>query len=156
MSGDLEVIDLLLKAKADPLAMAEKEDIAPQGSAFRENLGATSVLQAAAGVGWRAEVSRGRDRDAIETIKLLLARGADINQANQAGDTPLHGAAVRGSPDIVAFLLQHGANPELRNARKLTALDIALGQADYRILPNEAVANVLRQHTLAKLSNNGR
>ncbi len=158
MSGDLQVIDLLLKAGADPLAATVGEKLKPysEGGPDRENFGETTPLQAAAGVGWRGEVSRGRDQDAIETIKLLLARGADINKPNGGGNTPLHGAALRGSPAIVEFLLKNGADPTLKNARNLTAMDIASGQPDYRILPNEAVASVLRQHAPARLSSTAR
>ena len=36
---------------------------------------------AAAGVGWREDISRGRVPDAIEAIKLLVAKGGNINEA---------------------------------------------------------------------------
>jgi len=158
MSADLELIDVLLKAGADPAAVTVGEKLKPysEGGPDRENFGETSPLQAAAGVGWREEVSRGREQDAIEAIKLLLSLGGDINKPNGGGNTPLHGAALRGSPAIVEFLLKNGADPALKNARNLTAMDIALGQPDYRILPNEAVANALRQHAPERLSSTAR
>lgn len=151
MSADLEVMNLLLGAGADT-SLATNDDPRSAGRIINENSGKTTPLMAAAGVGWREEVSRGRVADAIEAVKLLLAKGGKINDANQGGDTPLHGAAYRGSPELVEFLLKQGANPTLKNGRGFTALDIATGQPDYRILPNAAVANALRQHGTAKLS----
>ncbi len=156
LSGDLEVIRLLLDAKADTTLVTAGEKLKPyaDGGPNRDNYGQTNALQAAAGVGWREEVSRGRDQDAIETIKLLLARGADVNAANGAGNTPLHGAALRGSPAIVEFLLKQGADPTVKNARGLTPVDIAMGVPEFRIMLNQAVVNVFRQNAPAKLSSN--
>jgi len=156
MSGDLVVMNLLLQAGADPKLATVGEKLKPysEGGPDRENFGETTALQAAAGVGWRDEVSRGRDQDAIEAIKLLIARGADINAANGGGNTPLHGAAMRGSPAIVEFLLKAGADPARKNARGLTAMDIAKGEPRYRIPPNQGVAKVLDQYAPARLSAN--
>ena len=108
---------------------------------------------AAAGVGWREDISRGRVPDAIEAVKLLVAKGGNINEANQGGDTPLTGAAMRSEPALVEFLLSIGADPKHKNARGLTALDIANGNSDYSILPNPLVAEVIKKHApTAKLS----
>jgi ankyrin repeat protein len=154
MSGDLTVMNLLLQAGADPKLATVGEKLKPysEGGPDRENFGETNALQAAAGVGWRDEVSRGRDQDAIETIKLLIARGADINAANGGGNTPLHGAAMRGSPAIVEFLLKAGADPARKNARGMTAMDIAKGEPRYRIPPNQAVTKVIDQYAPARVS----
>lgn len=156
MSGDLAVMNLLLQAGADPMATTVEEKLKPysEGGPDRENFGKTTPLQAAAGVGWRDEVSRGRDEDAIAAIKLLLAKGGDINAANGGGNTPLHGAAMRGSPAIVEFLLKTGADPARKNARGMTAMDIAKGEPRYRIEPNQAVATVLAQYAPARMSAN--
>jgi uncharacterized protein len=156
MSGDLVVMNLLLQAGADPKLATVGEKLKPysEGGPDRENFGETDALQAAAGVGWRDEVSRGRDQDAIDTIKLLMARGFDINAANGGGNTPLHGAAMRGSPAIVEYLLKAGADPARKNARGMTAMDIAKGEPRYRIPPNQAVATVLTQFAPARVSAN--
>ena len=127
--ADLEIIRILLDAGADPdVVTAEQErsendveyDIMPPGQ--------TTPLMAAAGVGWRDTISRGRDADAIEALKIFLELGGDINKGNQAGDTPLHGAALRGSVAIIEFLVANGADVVAQNARGWTPLDIALGQ----------------------------
>ena len=48
----------------------------------------------------------------LETVKLLVARGADVNGADQYGRTPLIVAARYGRIEIVRFLLSHGARPD--------------------------------------------
>ena len=47
----------------------------------------------------------------LDTIKLLVARGADVNGADQYGRTALIMAARYGRIEIVRFLLSRGANP---------------------------------------------
>lgn len=145
MAGDLEVMSLLLAAGANPLVATAQHEPGPGDAADRAASGGTTALMAAAGVGWRESVSRGREGDAIKAIQLLLDRGADINAANQGGDTALHGATLRGSTAIIQFLVDHGANLYAKNARGWTALDIATGQPEQRIPYNEATATLLRR-----------
>jgi uncharacterized protein len=45
----------------------------------------------------------------LEATRLLLARGADPEQANASGQTPLAGAAFKGGTDIARALLDAGA-----------------------------------------------
>jgi uncharacterized protein len=146
MSADLEAMKLLLAAGADPLTATAKDDGPAKQPFVGFNSGSTTPLMAAAGVGWREEISRGRVPDAIDAITLLLAKGADINQANNAGNTPLIGAAMRGEPALVEFLLQHGANANAKNGIGLTAMDVAMGNSDNSMLPNPLVAAVLNKH----------
>jgi len=47
----------------------------------------------------------------LQTIRMLLARGADVSLVNAAGETPLHYAVKAGRPDIVDLLLNAGADP---------------------------------------------
>ena len=50
----------------------------------------------------------------VGTIKLLLTNGAFPNLQSESGDTALHYAAG-SSAEIVEMLLEHGADPEIRN-----------------------------------------
>ena len=145
MSGDVEIVRILLEAGADPMVVTSEQertendieyDLYPDGQ--------TTPFLAAAGVGWRDLISRGRDNDAIEVIQIFLDLGADINQANQAGHTALHGAAYRGSTAIIQFLVDSGADLSAENGRGWTALDIAMGQLDQRIAPNQNTTALLR------------
>ncbi|KRE39192.1 hypothetical protein ASG73_02280 [Janibacter sp. Soil728] len=42
----------------------------------------------------------------------LARRGADVNRANDRGQTPLAGAIFKAEPEVVAVLLDHGADPD--------------------------------------------
>ncbi|KMW73633.1 ankyrin [Photorhabdus luminescens subsp. luminescens] len=53
-------------------------------------------------------------------VELLLAAGANPNQANRIGDTPLHIAAKINSPELVLILLKSGADPKLQNKQQST------------------------------------
>ena len=92
---------------------------------------------AAAGSGWGGGVDRrgasyliegtvinGGDR-ALEAARLALDLGADINAANEAGDTALHRAAAKGSTKLVEFLVERGARLDVENKRGQTPLAIA-------------------------------
>lgn len=47
----------------------------------------------------------------INTMRLLLERGANVNARQQAGFTALHAAAQLGNAALVDLLLAHGADP---------------------------------------------
>lgn len=50
-----------------------------------------------------------------DTCKLLLEKGASVNEAQKDGSTPLHGAAYFGHALVVGLLLQHGARSDIKN-----------------------------------------
>ena len=116
-AGDVEVITLLLGRGADAKGTTRN---------------GVNAIMMAANVGTREEDMTGRDKtekDAIESIKLLLAAGGDINGADTQGRTALHGAALWGLTDVVKFLHTNGANLNAMDKRGLTPLDTALGLA---------------------------
>jgi ankyrin repeat protein len=53
------------------------------------------------------------DDTRLAAVKLLLAAGADVQQANDRGWTPLHQAAYRNDPAMAALLLQSGARHDV-------------------------------------------
>ncbi len=50
----------------------------------------------------------------------------NINAQDREGNTPLHYAAEGGDLGIVRMLLKNGAKTNIKNKKKLTALDIAI------------------------------
>ena len=55
-------------------------------------------------------------------MKLLLTAGADINQRNKRGHTPLFVAVNGGHFFVVQLLLKHGADPFITASDTRTAL----------------------------------
>ncbi|XP_077396206.1 protein phosphatase 1 regulatory subunit 27 [Festucalex cinctus] len=51
----------------------------------------------------------------LDVVKLLVKYGADINQRDEDGWTPLHMACSDGFPEIASYLLSLGANKEAEN-----------------------------------------
>jgi ankyrin repeat protein len=63
---------------------------------------------------------------ALDCVRILTAKGADVNQAAVDGSAPLLVAVQNGRYDIAGFLLDHGANPNLANAKGWTPLYLAV------------------------------
>jgi ankyrin repeat protein len=62
----------------------------------------------------------------LKTLKVLLEKGADINdQSEWYKQTPLHYAVDKGDIKMVKLLLDHGPNTTLKTNMGKTALDLA-------------------------------
>ena len=61
----------------------------------------------------------------VETMRLLLDHGADVNARQQMGYTPLHGAASSGNGAMVDLLLSRGADRSAKSDDGKTPADIA-------------------------------
>lgn len=68
-----------------------------------------------------------------KVVDLLVSKGANVNDQNASGATPLMFAVMRGQKDDVTYLLEHGANPNLADAYGDTPLMCAL-QMSYQSL----------------------
>jgi hypothetical protein len=60
-----------------------------------------------------------------ETIRLLLAHGAPVNEAQAGGFTPIFSAAIANRRDLAEMLLAHGADPHRKTDQGKTAADFA-------------------------------
>jgi ankyrin repeat protein len=69
----------------------------------------------------------GGEHDAQECVRLYLEHGADINAANDAGQTALHIAAAQRDEDFVRFLVKSGGRLDAKDRQGRTPLDVALG-----------------------------
>ena len=111
--GDAEYMRLLLEYGADASLTTEE--------------GATAMM-AAAGVGiWQLGESAGTNEEVFEAVKICYEQGNDVNAVDVNGDTALHGAAHRGSNEIVQFLVDHGAKLDVVNKLGWTPYLIADG-----------------------------
>jgi uncharacterized protein len=113
-NGDAAAIRLLLDHGADP-ALPQKNH--------------TTALMFAAGNGRGTGVFTkdiGTERDLLESVKVLVEHGVDVNAFNDNGQTAMHFAA-QVSDDLVRYLAAHGAQIDRRDRQGHTPVDLALG-----------------------------
>jgi ankyrin repeat protein len=119
-----KVMRLLADRGADPRFVLNVTWVASQGTGQQERSSSATALLAAVGV-----TGEGRNRDSagsaawvspprseresltLETVKLAVELGADINAANRDGRTALDGAQELKYPSVISFLLEQGAKP---------------------------------------------
>jgi ankyrin repeat protein len=131
---------LALAAEVNNLAAAEALVDGGADPLIPTELG-TTALMLAAGAG--TDVSRPRSPEerasAIETVKFLVERGAEVNAAGQFGWTAVHAASYQGLNDVIEFLVAKGAKLDAEDRFGQTPLSIAnaivtrgLGNAYYQ------------------------
>lgn len=119
-AGDAEMMKLLLVAGANPRATTKA--------------GRTALMVAAGIDMWYVNEDSGTNEDALEALKVALDAGSDVNAVNSDGETALHGAAFRGSNEMVQLLVDAGAKLDVVSKLGFTPLMVANG--DQRISCN--------------------
>ena len=127
-AGDASTMRVLLDLGADSRATANDK---------------TTPLMVAAGLAHHENRSRVTEPSFLESVKLLVNLGADVNAVNAEGWTALHAATLAGHQTVAQFLLDHGAQLNAKTKYGQTALGIAEGycplvEADGRIQPRPA------------------
>ena len=90
--------------------------------------GGTTALMAAAGINWVVDQTFDEGPKALlEAVKLCFELGMDVNDVNSMGLTAVHGAANRGSDDIIQFLVEKGAKLDVKDKEGRTPLAWAEG-----------------------------
>lgn len=131
--GKLEVVELLLEAvsfsELEEPALLCAMDAASEAWCHQDEVfkllfeyapadGDALVAAAAAGLN--------------SVVWMLLESGVNVNSANLAGDTALLEAAYNLHPDVVATLLEHGADIKIKNKHRggpiMSVLDKCLGR----------------------------
>jgi uncharacterized protein len=113
LAGDLTVMRLLLEYGADP---------------YIPTFGGTTALMAAAGINWVVDQTYDEGPQALlDAVKLCWGLGMDVNAVNSMGLTAVHGAANRGSDDIIRFLVEKGARLDVKDNEDRTPLTWAEG-----------------------------
>ncbi len=129
--ADVAVMRTLLAAGADPRPTADD---------------GTTTLMIAAGYGQTLGNSSVTYDEALDAAQLAMELGADVNAANQEGETALHGAAYFGADPVVQFLVDRGARVNARNRLGLTPMTVAQGYGGGGgILINPSTVALLRQ-----------
>jgi ankyrin repeat protein len=134
-TGDVTMMRVLLERGADPTQRQKDQ---------------TTLLMIAAGRGWRGGFDTARDSgteaEAVAAITLCLEIGLDLDAVNDEGQSALHSSLRRGD-SVVAFLIQRGANVNLKDKRGRTPLDLAMSFRDRTegTLTHPAVVDMLRK-----------
>jgi ankyrin len=134
-SADLELAKLLLSYGADPKIVSSDGE---------------TMIEAAAGLGFIQGYSKGKAAaERLEVVKLFVGLGADVNQADNYGITPLMVAGNMGDTAIIQYLVDVGADLGAYDLGKkndgafgasvepLMPVDYAIGVGTF--VPNNAV-----------------
>jgi uncharacterized protein len=107
------VMRLLLKHGANPLFVHRAEYHAGDPAERRTQV--TTALMAATGMGggtaWVQPARTEREALTLETVKLAIELGVDVNAANTDGRTALDAAQALKYESVVNLLVEHGAKP---------------------------------------------
>jgi ankyrin repeat protein len=69
-----------------------------------------------------------------ETVRLLIAQGADVNMTQAGGYTPLHQAAAAGLQELTRILIEAGADPSALCDQGKTPADYARARNHQAVL----------------------
>lgn len=132
-ASDVEAMRILAAGGADPLIPTKNH---------------TTVIMAAAGMGFDVVVPAAPEAKVVESVRVALELGGDVTAANGYGQTALHGAvyrAIRGGKGAVAaipLLIGSGAKLDAMDELGRTPLMLAedLGQKSNAIGHDDLVA----------------
>ena len=134
LTGRTGIADLLERfgARAEPLSVADQFRVA---CGRRDRKLGASLLQQHPQLLQDNDLFRDCSLVDVETCLWLVQQGCDINTRGDNGQTVLHGYAQGNNPDAVTTLLQHGADPEVKeNNWQATPLGMALHQHRWPIV----------------------
>ena len=118
---------------------------------------AVHPIHAAAGVGYGEGFAANAHRHApdawVSAMRYLVEElGADVNERDHNGYSPVHHAAARGDNELIEYLVSQGADVTLVSRRGQTTVDMANGPVQ-RITPFPATIELL-ESLGAKNNNN--
>jgi len=64
--------------------------------------------------------------NSLETAKMLLEKGAKVDEKNDRGQTPLAGVCFKGYLDMAKLLVSNGANIDENNGLGMTPFSFAI------------------------------
>ena len=117
LNGHMDIVSLLVDAGATWEHDQVDELIATAMSGDRD--GVQRLLATDAGLRERAiercpdQLVRAAEQDSYDAAALLIELGFDVNARSRTA--PLHEAAMRGNVAVIQLLLDHGADPNMRD-----------------------------------------
>ena len=129
-SGNARAVTRLLGAGADPL-VESNDGRTPLHSALRyaAEQGVVSELVEAGAAGNLTRLQLAAIHGDLEAVASLLTEGADANEADAYGWSPLHFAVPLAGPEVVSTLLEASADPNARTVGGASVLHLAATQA---------------------------
>jgi ankyrin repeat protein len=118
-NGHAEVMRVLVAGGADPGLPATGD--CPFGT--KVCISATPLMMAV-GFG-QIEIRLPPENRALDAVQVAVKAGANVNAANEAGQTALHVAATLGKTTIVQFLAESGAKLDAKDKQGRTPLNLA-------------------------------
>lgn len=135
-SKDIDIIRLLLENGANPNHERYQDETPLQIACFNEQPNVVELL-----LQYGADIKSGGGRyefplqlaaatfGSVETLRILIANGADVNQRGGAFGTSLHAAAHFGDVEMVDYLIAQGADIHAEGLMFKSVLRHALGNA---------------------------
>ena len=133
-TGDAELMRLLAELGAAPLLPNEDN---------------TTPIMVAAGVGTSSPgEDPGTEPEVLEAVQVAFELGGQLDDVDDNGETVMHGAAYKHQPNVVAFLVESGADVNVwnqPNGKGWTPLNIVEGvHIGMNIQSNLATATAVR------------
>ncbi len=93
-----------------------------------------AVLLCAASLGVNEDLLEASRTGDLASVQALIGKGAALETKTAYGQTPLYLAAMNGHEDVVRFLLEKGANPDVHDTfYKASMLDFVLQRKHYGV-----------------------
>jgi uncharacterized protein len=99
----------------------------------------TTPLMAAAGIGWAPNYSTTAPTR-MESVKFMLASGADVNQLDNLGFAAIHGAAFTADLALIQYLVDAGAKTNVKTKAGDYPADYSNGPFEKSLPSDEATA----------------
>jgi ankyrin repeat protein len=119
------VMRLLVERGANPLVVHRSDRVVDGrgGKAYEHRYDATTALMAAVGMGgggpaWVPPERSQREALALDTVKLAIELGIDVNATNTDGRTALDAARALKWETVAAYLVSKGAKPGVTDKKE--------------------------------------
>jgi len=166
----IEIVKAMIKVGADLEAENSEQNTALMIAVAHDDLAMMKLLMGSGALVKASGSKKGHEvlhtaayhSNNLETIKILLKAGADVNGKDEVGNTPLIYAVWRANsknvgaekmPELITLLLSAGADPNAKSERGTTPLSVVLdAQKDAPVNGDEVlnrmnvVGGLLRKH----------